>query len=213
MRVPAGLAYLLAAAALVAMLRDLLRRSFPVLAAVFIASLSMMLLQHVDPPRRTWLFILPFYFGAAAEGIGFALRRISRARMIPAVMALLLSLVMGVDVLLGGPLYRPGGEDHGYHNAESWGFPEAADVVAMFRGFFEHGGQLLADPPYNAVIEFELRRQAVAYHPSPSGELLLVTCRGCLPEGGPAGVVWKRSGDVYRYADIFVGRPATRERQ
>jgi hypothetical protein len=115
---------------------------------------------------------------------------------------------MGVAVLRNGPLYRPGGEEYAYHNAEEYGFPDAPAFVQEYRQRLAHGDTVVSSPPYDMPIEYEMRRQGVPYRPSPSGGHLIVTVPGRAPEMSPASLEVIRKVTSYRYADVYL---ATRQ--
>jgi len=208
MRVPAVLAILFVAAALASAVYEVWRRSPPILLWAVIGSAVLVLIERVDPPRRVWLFLVPLYLGAAADGLHHVLSRLPRNSVAVSAVALAVSAWMGVEVLRAGPLYRPGGEDHMFHNAEEYGFPNAAAFVREFRDHLAHGDTVVSSNPYNITIEYEIRRQGVPYRPSPSGERLIVTVPGTAPEVGPAPFEVIRKVASYQYADVYLaGKP------
>src|SRR5208283_3174773 len=96
------------------------------------------------------------------------------------------------------------GEVHMFHNAEEYGFPNAAAFVREFRDHLAHGDTVVSSNPYNITIEYEIRRQGVPYIPSPSGERLIVTVSGTTPEVGPAPFEAIRKVASYQYADVYL---------
>ena len=208
MRVPAVLGVLFAAAALASVAYGVLRRSPPILLWAVIGAAALLLMQRVDPPRRVWLFLVPLYLGAAAEGLHLVLSRLPRPSVAVAAVAFAVSAWMGVAVLRNGPLYRPGGEEYAYHNAEEYGFPDAPAFVQEYRQRLAHGDTVVSSPPYDMPIEYEMRRQGVPYRPSPSGGHLIVTVPGRAPEMSPASLEVIRKVTSYRYADVYL---ATRQ--
>jgi hypothetical protein len=161
-------------------------------------------MQRVDPPRRVWLFLVPLYLGAVAEGLHLILSRLPRASVATSAVALALSAWMGVEVLSNGSLYRTGGEEYKWHNAEEYGFPNAAVFVREFRQQLAHGDTVVSSNPYKIPIEYEMRRQNVPYS-SPSGYCLIVTVPGTTPMVGarpPFEMIRKVAS--YQYADIYL---------
>lgn len=204
MRVPTVLAVLFVTAAVASVAYGVWRRSPPILLWAIIASVMLVLMQRVDPPRRVWLFLVPLYLGAVAEGLHLVLSRVPRASVAVPAVALAVSAWMGVEVLRQGSLYRPGGQDHMFHNGEEHGFPNAAAFVREFRGHLARGDTVVSSEPYDIPIEYEIRRQGVSYRPSSSGDRLIVTTPGTTPEASPTLDETIRKVTSYRYADVYL---------
>lgn len=202
MRVPVVVAVLFAAAALVSIVHGVWHRSPPILLWAIIGSAVLLLMQRVDPPRRVWLFLAPLYLGAVAEGLDLILSRLPSTTT--SVVALALSAWMGVEVLRDGSLYRPGGEEHIFHNAEEYGFPNAAAFVREFGKHLAHGDTVVSSGPYDIPIEYEMRRQDIPYKSSPSGDCLIVTIPGTTPGVGAVPFKMIRKVASYQYADIYL---------
>lgn len=204
MRVPAVLSVLFVVAAIAGAVYGVCRRSPPILLWTIIGSVPLLLMQRVDPPRRAWLFLVPLYLAVVAEGLHLALGRLPRAPVAVSAVALALSAWMGIEVLRDGPLYRPGGEEHMFHNAEEYGFPDAPAFVLEFRRRLAHGDTVVSSPPHDIPIEYEIRRQGVRYRPSPSGDRLIVTIPGAAPGVNPTAPEVTRKVASYRYADVYL---------
>jgi hypothetical protein len=111
---------------------------------------------------------------------------------------------MGVEVHRDGSLYRPGGEEHIFHNAEEYGFPNAAAFVREFGKHLAHGDTVVSSGPYDIPIEYEMRRQDIPYKSSPSGDCLIVTIPGTTPGVGAVPFKMIRKVASYQYADIYL---------
>jgi hypothetical protein len=171
---------------------------------------ALLFVTRYDPPRRVWLFLLPLLLGAAADGWAV----IVRARRMAALLAVAICVWMGVAVLRGGVLYRPGGAEYLFHNADSYGFPNAEQLVSDQRSRIERGAEFVYTHPHDVPIRFALFHLRIPYQPSPSGDLLIVTER----DGSPRKTIEKshkiEASDVeivrklasYQYADLYVGK-------
>jgi hypothetical protein len=98
---PEWLGWVLLAGIAVAVLlhRRVSRNRVPVWLAVALWTGPLFLWQGVHAPHRTWLFLLPLYFGVAGAGISFGLRLAARGRSRVATIA-----AAAVAVLLAGGL-------------------------------------------------------------------------------------------------------------
>jgi hypothetical protein len=194
---------LFAAAALAGTVYGVWRRSPPILLWTIIGSALLLLAQRVDPPRRVWLFLTPLYLGAVAEGLHLILSKLPKPAVATSIVALAFSGWMGVETLRQGSLYRSGGEEHVFHNAEEYGFPNAADFVHEFSTHLAHGDTVVSSDPYNIPIEYEMRRQHINTNSPSSGDCLIVTIPGTTPRLGalPLNTVHKVAR--YRYADVY----------
>jgi hypothetical protein len=134
---------------------------------------------------------------------------LSAPSFVVSAVALAFSAWMGVDVLRNGSLYRPGGEEYMFHNAEEYGFPDAPAFVLEYKQHLAHGDTVVSSPPYDVPIEYEMRRQGVPYRPSPSGDRLIVTVPGTTLGVSPAPLEVIRKVASYRYADVYL---ATKQR-
>lgn len=217
MRLPVFLAVLIALGVVASVIIRVAHgwSSFPMLLAIVLVSAAMVVFQRVHPPRRAWLFLLPVYLGAAAEGWSFLCSRFPQPRWVIPVLAVVLSGWMGLQVVRGGSLYRPGGEKYKFHNAEEYGFPNAEAFAMTFRDRLEHGATLVSAEPHTLPVKFQMFAHRISYRPSPSGDLLIITKPGETPYG--SGI---RTEDIqvlgkvatYQYADVYVGKRTAQSR-
>jgi hypothetical protein len=161
--------------------------------------------QRVVPHRRTWLFLLPLYFASAATGMDLLIRRLRYAHLISAALALVFAGWMGGTVLTAKSLRQSGIEAAGGRSAEA--------VVVGMKDHLLHGDQLICSDSFDSPIDFEMYLHKIPYHPSPDGELLIVTPVGRTPErtlaraGIPsADVLSVRKIAHYGDEDVYLGR-------
>jgi hypothetical protein len=209
MRLPAPLVIFLALGVVLSVWLQLRGRLTPpsLLLVTVVTSVMLLLLQRVDPPRRVWLFLLPIYLGAAAEGWFLIWRKLPRRRFIVPLSAITISVWMGIQVLRGGCLYRPGGEEYMFHNGEAYGFPNAEAFILDNRERFKRGARVVCDHPHYYPIEYEMVRHAIFYTSTPSGEMLIITKPGVAPPRSflsKAAILDKIM--TYPYADVYLGK-------
>jgi hypothetical protein len=181
----------------------------PLFLTTVVVCTLLLLVTRFDPPRRVWLFLLPLYLGAATEGWALIVRN---RRIVPLV-AVAITIWMGIDVLRGGTLYRPGGTEYAFHNCEEWGFPSAQALVLQQRSHIERGAGFVYSYPHDAPIRYALFHLRIPYRPSAGGELLIVTPLGESPriilskgnDFDPANVEIVRKLASYENADVYLG--------
>ncbi len=138
-----------------------------IFASVAAAAVALMLLQSVVPPRRTFLFLLPLYFGVAAAAWSTGLRQMRRRDGFSAIAALLCAAVMGVMVL-----QRKSLEDE--RHIEAVGIRSAEPVVVALRSALVAGDQFVCSRNEDGGLTYTMMRDHVHYHPLPGGDLLLL---------------------------------------
>ena len=203
--VPVLLSALILVAALTPLLLRGLRRSSP-FAPIFLlvaaAATALISIQLVVPPRRIWLFLLPVYFASAATGVNLF---ISRARF-HELAALLLAAVMGGSVLAHKSLRHDG--------IEATGLRSAGAIVLAARPFLEHGAQFICIENSDAGLAYVMRSQNIRYHPSASGDLLILAKKNQTPQdtlqqvGLPTQVVGLHQVGSFEDANLYAARRA-----
>ncbi len=201
MRLPAVLVVFLAIGVVLSVWLQLRGRLTPpsLLLVTVVTAVMLLLLQRVNPPRRVWLFLLPIYLGAAAEGWFLIWRKLPRRGFIVPLSAITISVWMGIQVLRGGCLYHPGGEAYGFPNAEAF--------VLDNRERFKRGARVVCDGPHYYSIEYEMVRHGIFYTPTPSGEMLIITKPGVAPPRSflSKAVILDKIM-TYPYADVYLGK-------
>ena len=173
-RLPLSLAILIAVGVVVGIVQWIAARPPipPVFLLAVVSSLALTLVALVDPPRRVWLFLLPFCFGTAAQGWEFLSRRSPKVTAALPAIAALVCVWMGIEVLRGGELYRS-------RNPEEYGFPSAERLVRDHKQYLDRGSEVVfSSSRHDVPIQFEIFRLGIPRIKSPTGELLIVGAPG-----------------------------------
>lgn len=136
---------------------------------VVIAGL-MLPVQRLVPYRRTWLFLLPLVFACAGGGFELLFKRFRSPDVLAAILALGCAAWMGGTVLSAKSLRHSGIEANGGRSAEA--------VVLGMKEHILHGDQFICAHSFDSGLDFEMYIHRIPYHPSRSGDLLIVTPTG-----------------------------------
>ena len=145
-----------------------------ILLCTIVAACCLMAVQSLVLPRRSWLFLLPLYFGAAAAGWTALLPKTQLARRALAILSLVLAAWMGSTVLAKKSLRHSGIEAAGPRSVES--------IVLASKPELLRGAQFICNDYFDSGLDFEMRIHRVPYQPSPGGDLLIVTPAGSPPQ-------------------------------
>ncbi len=174
-----------------------------ILLSVVLAACVLLSIQRVVPPRRSWLFLLPLYFGAAGAGWSMIVRKVRFAEQLMPAVALILAAWMGGTVLSAKSLRHSGIEAAGPRSVEP--------IVIGAKQYLLQGAQFICSDYFDSGLDFEMRVHRIPYEPTPTGELLIVTPAGASPERTlelagflPGEAVSVRKIAHYQDADVYV---------
>jgi hypothetical protein len=212
LRLPFALTVLIAAGVAAGIVQWIATRASrpPVFLLLTMSSIALLLAAGINPPRRVYLFLLPLFFGTAAQGWVFLSHRSRKATAALPAIAVLVCAWMGIAVLRGGEMYRS-------RNPEEYGFPNAERLVLDHKQYLERGSAVVysANPASQDVpIQFEMFRRGIRGAPSPSAELLIVATPGQLPlsihgyrsDTPLMGIRVIRKIASYEDADVYLGK-------
>jgi hypothetical protein len=117
-------------------------------ALVFIP--PVLVLQHVVPFERVWLFLLPLYLTTVAAGL------VCLARLLPwraHRQAVVAAVSVALCVTLAGKAVA---SQAVYHSEDTSTFRDAPDVAAYLKGQLRPGDRVLAAPPADLILEYYL---------------------------------------------------------
>ena len=207
--VPTLVSVLIAVGAIIALLFKRTLRVPPmiILLCVAISACLLLRVQRLVIPRRSWLFLLPLYFGAAAAGWSIVTRNLRFARQFLATLSLAVAGWMGWTVLVTKSLRHSGPEAAG---------PRSVEPVAVSDApYLLHGAQFICSDYFDSGLDFEMEVHRIPYRPSPNGGLLIVTPAGASPQrtlqlaGTPKDDVLSLHKIAhYQDADVYAARRA-----
>jgi Dolichyl-phosphate-mannose-protein mannosyltransferase len=174
---PAPISLLIAAGLVFAFVsRKIRRQTGPaIFASVAGVTLALMLVQSVVPPRRTFLFLLPLYFGVAAAAWTTWLRQVQKKDVVCATVALFCTAAMGMTVLQRRSL-----DDE--RHIEAFGLRSAEPMVVALRSALAAGDQFVCSNHEDADLTYRMMLEHVHYHPLPQGGLLILVPFDDTPE-------------------------------
>lgn len=137
--------------------RRIARHRTPLLLAVAAGCVPVLLLQGIRPPERTWLFLLPLYFGLAAAGLSDLIRRATAVLKLGG-SRIAAGLVSAVSVLVCVwiSLNVIGTQSVAYSDDSGSGLREAERIVQFLKDELRPGDRILAKTPSEAPIEYYL---------------------------------------------------------
>ncbi len=207
---PALISFLIAAGFVFAFVnRNIRRQAGPaIFACVAGVATALMLMQSVVPPRRTFLFLLPLYFGVAAVAWSTWLRRVPNKDVVSAILALFCTAVMGTTVLRRRSL-----EDE--RHIEAVGLRSAGPMVAALQPALVAGDQFVCSHHEDADLAYRMMLDHVRYHPLPRGDLLILVPFDDTPENvlKEAGISPEKVRSLHRVGhfadrDVYAGQRA-----
>jgi uncharacterized membrane protein len=112
-------------------------------------------LQHVVPFERVWLFLLPLYLMTAAAGVLFLVRRF-RSRKHYAAAVSLIAVALCVSLARDAVASRAV-----YHSEDTSTFRDAPHVAAFLEQYVRPGDRVLVSPPADAILEYYLSAEGL----------------------------------------------------
>jgi 4-amino-4-deoxy-L-arabinose transferase-like glycosyltransferase len=130
------------------------RRLSPVKLSPAVGALAfippVLVLQHVVPFERVWLFLLPLYLMTSAAGLLFLVRRLESRKHYAAAIA-------GVAVALCASLAGEAVASRAVYRSEDTStFRDAPKVVAFLQRYLRPGDRVLVSPPADLILEYYL---------------------------------------------------------
>ena len=209
MDLPAVLGFLVAAGALATLLNKGSRQSPPLSVFLCIVGVACAVtaLQSVVPPRRSWLFLLPFWLSVSAAGCVASVRKLNQSYWLAPLLSVFVAAWMGATVLHYKSLRHSVSESVGCRSAES--------IVLDAKNQLSAGAQFISASVdfFDSSLDYQVRQHHISYRPSPTGGLLIVTPAGQPPERTltlarlPANqVVSIVQIGKYEDADVYLGQ-------
>ncbi len=108
----------------------------------------MLVLQRVVPPQRTWLFLLPVYFGLVSASLVFLVRPLlvkrQHGHVLVGFVAIVLALGLGLNDWTTGSV----------RNAVEGAFPQAEEIVLFLKSCAKPGDKIVAAFPSAGPIRY-----------------------------------------------------------
>ncbi|HEY7304577.1 MAG TPA: glycosyltransferase family 39 protein [Bryobacteraceae bacterium] len=144
-----------------------------ILLCIAITACTLLAKQSLVIPRRSWLFLLPLFFGVAAATWNIMMRRSHFEPRFLNALSLALAGWMGCTVLTAKSLRHSGIEAAG---------PRSVEQIALgSRPYLLQGAQFICSDYFDSGLDFEMHVHGIPYRPSHTGKLLIVTPVGASP--------------------------------
>jgi len=128
--------------------RRLSTHRVPIILAVITFCLPILMIQRISPPDRSWLFLLPLFFGLASLGLTHLVRlskiKIGDSFIIP-ILAITLSSWLSYDIAQKKAVY---------HSDETGTFRSAKNVALFLKEQLRPGDRVLSDHPSDLLLEY-----------------------------------------------------------
>jgi Dolichyl-phosphate-mannose-protein mannosyltransferase len=176
----------------------------PVVLAAAIACLPILALQRVVPFERVWLFLLPVFLLAAADGLARLIELVGRGQ--GRVDALVAGLAVAASLGLGGLVLAQGSV---LRSPETGNFPDAEAVSVVLAGRLQPMDSVLTTVPASLPeLQYYVRRLGadtgpLARDPAAASRLYLVVPPSDTPPPTPGG--WSTPTRLARFptADVY----------